>query len=101
MPPLSVETRRRIDLLFVPDDRVAAAELLCKGVGDTLPFLEQLGTQQFERFRFAALKVSGGDLDALQKAISMAQDDWRDLLCAAGFAEDVTAHLLWLPQRMM
>ena len=50
-------------------------------------------------FVFAALKLSGGDLGELRSAIRLAKADWRDLLVAAGFAEDVGAHKRWLPER--
>ena len=63
--PLSPETRRRLDLLFRPVDRADAAELLVKECGNNLPFLEKLDEYQLERFRFAALKISGGDLNKL------------------------------------
>jgi hypothetical protein len=52
---------------------------------------------QLERFRFSALKLSGGKLDKLRQAVELAQQDWRDLLMAAGFGDDVTEHERWLP----
>jgi hypothetical protein len=52
----------------------------------------------FERLRFAALKVSHGDMEALKKAIDLAKLDYRDLLCAAGFAWSPTKHERWLPK---
>jgi hypothetical protein len=50
-----------------------------------------------ERIRFAVLKLSAGDLKALQRAIDLAKIDWRDVLVAAGFCSDVTAHKSWWP----
>ncbi len=50
-----------------------------------------------ERLRFAAIKLSKGELNTLLDAIVLAQTDWRDLLVAAGFANDVHAHQSWLP----
>jgi hypothetical protein len=94
--PLSPETRRRLDLLFRPKDRADAVELLVKECGNNLPFLEKLDEYQLERFRFAALKISGGDLNKLYRAVELAQRDWRDLLVAAGFGDDVEAHNRWL-----
>jgi hypothetical protein len=52
-----------------------------------------------ERLQFAALKLSEGNLDKLDRAVALAKIDWRDLLMAAGFGEDIKAHLAWLPQR--
>lgn len=94
---LSSETQRRVDILFRPDEREAAITLLIDQCGNNLPFLEHLDEYQLERFRFAALKLSAGNLDQLREAIELAQFDWRDLLMAAGFGHDITVHKLWLP----
>lgn len=94
--PLNPETRRRLDLLFQHADQAEAADLLIRECGNNLPFLEKLDECQLERFRFAALKISGGDLNKLYQAVDLAQRDWRDLLVAAGFGHDVNAHSDWL-----
>lgn len=96
--PLSPETQRRLELLFAPEDRAAATELLVTECGTNLPFLDELDMFQLERYRFAVLKLSGGELEGLWSAVELAQKDWRDLLMAAGFGEDVTAHERWLPR---
>ncbi|HXK17899.1 MAG TPA: hypothetical protein VNG33_08855 [Polyangiaceae bacterium] len=51
-----------------------------------------------DRIRFAAVRFSGGRLSSLQEAVRLAQTDWRDLLVAAGFADDVNAHQKWQPR---
>ncbi|HEV2199940.1 MAG TPA: hypothetical protein VGR73_08965 [Bryobacteraceae bacterium] len=51
-----------------------------------------------ERVRFAALKFSDGELEMLESAVKLAQTDWRDLLVATGFANDVGAHRKWEPK---
>jgi hypothetical protein len=94
---LSPETERRVNLLFRPEEQNAAATLLITECGNNLPGLEILDEYQLERFRFAALKLSNGNLDKLRQAIALAKDDWRDLLVAAGFGNDVTEHNRWLP----
>jgi len=48
-----------------------------------------------ERIRFAALKLSNGNVLKLLKAIDMARRDWRDLLMAADFGNDLNAHEKW------
>jgi hypothetical protein len=93
---LSPETRRRLHLLFRPSDQAEAEELLVQECGNNLPFLENSDEYGLERFRFAALKLSDGDLNKLYEEVGLAQQDWRDLLVAAGFAEDVNAHKHWL-----
>jgi len=97
MVPLSPATTRRVDLLFPESERAEATQLLIEHCGNNLPFLEALGPVELERFRFAALKVSEGNLKALKEAILIAQMDWLDLLMAAGFGSDITAHSRWLP----
>ena len=52
-----------------------------------------------ERLQFAALKLSEGNLDKLDRAVALANRDWRDLLMAAGFGEDVDAHKSGTPEQ--
>jgi hypothetical protein len=52
---------------------------------------------ELERCHFAVLKLSNGSLESLINAISLAQTDYRDLLVAADFGEDLHAHLQWFP----
>jgi hypothetical protein len=94
---VSLRTRRRIHVLFGPEDHVAVEALLEEQCSNDLPFLEALDARGLERFQFAALKLSGGEIEGLLDAIALAQTDWRDLLVAAGFADDTTAHLRWFP----
>jgi hypothetical protein len=98
-PRLSQDTECRIAALFSPSSRAEASELLTIECGHNLPFCSSQNEFQLERSRFAALKLSAGDIDKLKDAIKLAQADWRDLLVAAGFANDVTAHKRWTPER--
>jgi hypothetical protein len=52
-------------------------------------------TEEMERIWFAALKLGKGDLPAFEAAIRLGKTDWRDLLMAAGFGEDLDAHRRW------
>ena len=94
---LSPETRRRVNILFPPGQRDEAASILTKRCGNNLLFLEKLNEYELERFRYAALKLSNGRLEQLRRAADIANLDWRDLLMAAGFGENVDAHREWLP----
>jgi len=67
--------------------------------GNNLPFLQDFDEFKLERFRFAALKLSEGQLNKLDRAVAIAKRDWRDLLVAAGFANNIEAHRSWLPER--
>jgi len=95
--PLSAETQRRLDALFVGPAREKAARMLIAQCGDNLPFAEGADPFSLERIRFAALKLSRGDLTELQDWVQHAHIDSRDLLMAAGFGQDVRAHETWCP----
>jgi len=97
--PLSSETLVRVNLLFVEQDRDEASRLLVTECGNNLPLLKDCDEYRLERFRFAALKLSNGKIPELKTAIELAKLDWRDLLVAADFADDVEAHRHWLPTK--
>lgn len=94
--PLSEKTRRRLEALFARSDRPLAEALLVKECADNLPCVEHATPSSLERVRFAALKMSNGDLGKLAGAVALAKVDWRDLLMGAGFA-DLRAHEAWRP----
>jgi len=87
-------------MLFKEQDRPDATRWLTEECGRNLPFCENSTPQSLERIRFAALKLSAGDLMGLLEAIELAKADWRDLLMAAGFGEDVRAHEFWIPNQV-
>lgn len=68
--------------------------MLIEECGNNLPFLENQ-TDVKERVRFAAVKLSEGRLDKLRQAVELAKADWRDLLMAADFGEDIYEHERW------
>lgn len=98
-PPLSAETEKRIKILFSSSEQELVRSLLVSECGNNLPGLQDAGSKTMDRFRFAVLKLSEGNLSELDKALRLANADWRDLLMAAGFGESLTAHESWLPQR--
>ena len=73
--------------------------MLIEECGSNLLLLDGLNEYRLERFRFAALELSEGDLERLRKAIDLVKVDWRDLLVTAGFANDGWAHKRWWPKR--
>jgi len=97
MIELSKKTSDRINLLFCDDEKKEVEDLLKIECGDKIPFCENRGKYEMERIRFAVLKLSEGNIGKLVEAIELAQTDWRDLLVAAGFGEDVEAHNKWKP----
>ena len=95
--PLSPETQRRLDVLFVGPARRVAGDLLVTQCGGNLPLWSATDPAGLERIRFAALKLSNGDLAELRRAVDIAQSDWRDVLVTAGFGRDPRAHERWFP----
>jgi len=98
-PPINTESQKRIALLFSVDKREFVRALLLDECGNNLPGLESADAEAMDRFRFAVLKLSEGELPKLEEALRLAKADWRDLLMAAGFGEGVTAHQSWMPRQ--
>lgn len=94
---LSDPTTARIRALFSSDEQEAAIRLLEEDCGANLPFCESATSESAERVRFAALKLSRGDLGELRSIVDHANIDWRDVLVWAGFGDDVEAHRRWWP----
>jgi hypothetical protein len=69
--------------MFVADEVAEVARLL-----DT-------DCEPVERIHLAVLKLSGGDIYKLIKAIELARVDYRDLFMAAGFGYDAHEHERW------
>lgn len=98
MIDLSIETWRRLSVMFAPEHRSAAAQLLKNECAENLPLGNGTGPVNMERIRFAVLKLSDGDLERLRDWVEHAKSDSRDVLKAAGFGGDVTAHMRWRPE---
>lgn len=97
--PLSKATTERVESLFQGDDAVMVCRRLADECGDNLPFCEKATPETSERVRYAVLKISSGNVEKFERALALAKQDWRDVLVAAGFANDVTAHARWWPGR--
>lgn len=98
-PILSSETERRVALLFHPDQQDIVRIILLEECANNLPLLKDCDEVAIDRLRFAALKLSDGNVEKLRSAVNLAKTDWRDLLVAAGFARDINAHKSWLPEQ--
>jgi len=92
----SAATRQKARQLFSQEQYPQASQVLESECGNNLPFLQH--EEGLERFRFAALKLSDGNLEKLRSAVELAKRDWRDLLVAAGFANSMDAHKSWNPR---
>ena len=82
-----------IAIIFTPEERETVTEMLteeCNGER-----LHSSSKDAVERIQLAVLKLSNGEVDKFLAAIELAQLDWRDVLMAAGFGNDLEAHLKW------
>ena len=76
--PESGDLERKIQAVFADgEDASLASEMLAA--------YEPLGSEDADRIRLAALYISGGSLDRLERAIDDARIDWRDVLVAAEY----------------
>jgi hypothetical protein len=91
--PLSPLVRAVIDRAFPITDRIAVANLLVERCGDNLPLVRT--GDAIERVRLAVLKLAAGRAEAILDHLAVAQQDWRDVLVAAGFGSDLEAHRRW------
>jgi len=92
MVPLTELNEAQARAQFSSADVEAAIQLIADGVVSArdMPAL-------LERVRSAAIRTSRGNMGRLREAVALAQLDWRDLLLAADFADDLEAHLRWMP----
>lgn len=96
--PLTQAVRDKIGLVFADGDRQQAADLIQNHCGSGLPLMDSMEPDDYDRIRFAVIKLSNGGIGSLRKRIDEANTDWRDVLVGAGFAWDETAHLRWHPE---
>jgi hypothetical protein len=97
MISISVDTSRRIEALFPEQEWRRVSDYLMNECGDNLPLVETSYTELAERIRFAVLKLSRRNFGLLVEESQHAAIDWRDILVAAGFADDPESHLAWEP----
>ena len=96
MPPkLSSRTRQLVEKIFGPKRVDEAVQWLEDECGNNIPFCDDHDEYQMERIRFAAIKLSNGNIQKLLEAIDEARIDWRYLFMAADFGYDVNAHEEW------
>jgi hypothetical protein len=79
--------------LFAPDEHKTVADLLIEECNAER--LHTSSAEGLERIQLAILKLSNGEVDKFLAVAELAQMDWRDVLVAAGFGNDVEAHRKW------
>jgi len=78
MPPkLSPRTRQLVEKIFGPKRVDEAVQWLEDECGNNLPSCDKADEYEMERIRFAAIKLSAGNIQKLLKAIDEARMDWR------------------------
>ena len=95
---ISTRTSEVVSKMFRLEERSRVLELLANECGDNLTFSKDTNPQKPDRIRLAVLKLSEGDFGRLASQVAQAKRDWREVLMAAGFGHDVTAHTRWEPQ---
>ncbi|MEH6687119.1 MAG: hypothetical protein V7693_07595 [Halopseudomonas sabulinigri] len=95
MSELSPNTKSVVEKLFKSREAKEVCDMLEIDCGTESLGCEGWTPEQMERIRFAVLKFGGETDGGLEAAIELANTDWRDLLMAAGFGEDLNAHQKW------
>jgi hypothetical protein len=96
---LSGRARACIAALFRPED-VAQAERRLESCTDDRRLIADVEGQGSDRIQLALIRFSDGSLERLELALDLFRRDWRDLLMASDFADDVRAHETWRPRRL-
>ena len=97
---LTSNTLRLVRHLFQLEQHAGVVEKLEVECASDLPFMSDATPESLERIRFAVLKLSKGSAIELARAIALAKVDWRDVLVAAQFANDLRAHEFWLHEEL-
>ncbi len=95
MSQLSAKTMILVNILFKSREAREASDILESDCGTESLDCDGWSPVEMERIRFAVLKLSLESEADLGVAIKLANTDWRDLLMAAGFSEDLNAHDKW------
>lgn len=92
--PLHPNVISVITTLFATDECETITEMIIEECNAER--LHSSSADGLERIQLAVLKISNGEVDKFLAAAELAQLDWRDVLMAAGFGEDIEAHKKWV-----
>ena len=87
-----------IAVLFEAKDRETITEMLTEEC--SAERLHTTSADAVEPIQLGVLKLSNGEVGKFLAAAKLTQIDWRDMLVAAGFGEDVKAHLKWADSKI-
>ncbi|MDA8975545.1 hypothetical protein N9055_01285 [Akkermansiaceae bacterium] len=94
---LTQAVKDKIQWVFSSEHEAEASELIQKHCGFSLPCMQTIKPEDYDRIRFAVMKLSEGSIEKLRNEIGEAHIDWRDVLTGAGFG-GVEKHLEWDPE---
>ncbi len=95
MSALSTRTELLIEHAYAPEAQASVRTLLERDFSAEALGCSGWSVEEMERVWFAALKLGVDSNFALEAAVRLGRTDLRDLLMAAGFGEDLHAHLRW------
>ena len=87
-----------MEFVFSPNHRAPAVALLDVRCGYSVPGFSRAPDAEIERIRYAALKLSDGDLQKLKRTVEDIRLDFRDVILEAGFGE-VGSDGNWFPPK--
>src|SRR5438045_8765208 len=93
--PLSERTLRLVRRMFPSDRQAAVVAALEDRCGSGLQLWVSTSPEGLERIRFAVMKLGCGSSPEFERALAIANIDWRDVLVAAGLGSSLVAHLEW------
>jgi len=94
---LSNKTTEIIIALFSVKDAEKVASTLLEKCSTNIPGCQGWSQENIERVWLSVLKISGGNIEKFESAITLANTDYRDLFMAADFGYDLEAHKQWQP----
>ena len=95
MLQLTEDTKNVVDLLFSSDEAKELKERLQAELSNGLVFAAYSTPESRERIWLAVIKKCKETLNPWDTWFELAKTDWRDLLMAADFGHDTTAHMKW------
>jgi len=92
--PLSPNIVKAVEKLFSDMHKEEVVRLLTEQCAENLQNCKNEDEYELEDLRFRVLKLSEGNIEKLRDAVRMANEDWRDLMGAAGSVRKYRRELL-------
>ena len=94
---LGTLTRELISHVCPSEHQAEVAAFLESSCSNTLPGVGSSPewAELIDRVQLAAIRGSEWKIEKIKKSVVLANQDWRDLLVASGFSNDLSAHKHW------